>query len=166
MLLFRGASFKFMAIDPGYDRCGFVVGKVFNNSVRFLDYGYITSNKKDSITTRLLEVILDIKQLLGKYKPRYVFVEDVYFSVNKKTAINVAKVIGAIEFVALEAKAEVFVLSPNTVKKTVTGQGMAKKQQVEYMVKQLYKQNFNFEIDDVADAFAIAYAGLVELLQS
>ncbi len=166
MFRVKGANFRFIAVDPGYDRCGYMLGSVVSSAFDVLDYGYITTNASQPIPIRLLELGRDFKTLLVNFKPNYLFIEKVFFTVNKKTGLNIAKVIGVLEFLAANRKIKILELSPNSIKKTVTGQGRASKHQVEYMVRQLFKEEFNFSVDDVADAFAVGYAGMVELLRT
>lgn len=166
MFYYKGKDFSFIAVDPGYDRCGFIVGNLKQGLLKVLDYGYLTTSKTKNVHERLLELGDDFLFLLQKYRPDYLFVEKIFFTVNKKTGLNIAKVIGILEFLAQKQRATVLELSPNHIKKIVTGNGQAQKQQVEYMIKQLFRQNFDFIIDDVADAFAVAYAGIVELART
>ena len=162
----KGGNFKFVAVDPGYDRCGFMVGKLCKARLSILDYGYITTTPDEGLADRLLELGNDFDLLLKRYRPDYLFIEKIFFTVNKKTGINIAKVIGLLEFLARRRGLAVLEISPNHIKKVVTGNGQARKEQVEYMIKQLFKQSFEFYIDDVADAFAIAYTGMVELTKT
>ena len=68
--------------------------------------------------------------------------------------------IGVLTYITGATKTRVETLHPLTIKKSITGTGKATKKQIEFMVEKLYKEKFNFQIDDVADAFAIALVGL------
>ena len=72
-----------MGIDPGYDRCGFVVVE-HSGKLLVRDYGYITSDVHTNFEHRIAEIGNDFKKLLTQYKPQYIFIEQVFFSKNKQ----------------------------------------------------------------------------------
>ena len=153
-------------IDPGYDRCGFAIVSKTPTSLEVLDYGHITSDKSNTFEERLVEIGNDFKSLLEQYNPDYVFIEQVFFSKNKTTSLLIAQVIGVLTYITGAIKTRVETLHPLTIKKSITGTGKATKKQIEFMVEKLYKEKFNFQIDDVADAFAIALVGLGKISYS
>ncbi len=161
LFLERVPNGVYVGIDPGYDRCGFAIAKKADQSLEVLDWGYVTSKPETAFVDRLFEIGSDFENLLKKHKPQVVLIEEVFFSKNKKTSLNIAKVMGLLVYLSKKYKAEPFVINPLKVKKITTGNGRATKRQVEFMVKQIFKNQFGTMVDDVFDAFAVLYAGLV-----
>ena len=97
-----------------------------------------------------------LKQIVEQYCPESAAIEKLYFTKNTKTAIDVAKSIGVVLLTIKFAGIEYSEYSPLQVKQAITGYGKASKEQMQEMIKKLFKlSSFPFP-DDTADALAIA----------
>lgn len=72
------------------------------------------------------------------------------------SALPVAHVRGVILLLAIQQNVSIKSFAPNTIKQAVTGNGMAKKGEVQQMVKLLLKLEEIPKPDHAADALAIA----------
>lgn len=145
---------RILGIDPGYDRCGFGViegGKA-------LAFGVVTT-PKGKLEHRLRELAADLRGIIAKHQPDVLVIEDVFFSTNVKTAINVAQVRGVVLLIGAEAGLMIVAVKPNEVKMALTGYGKADKRQIQEMVKAVFKLKAIPKPDDAADALAIAWTG-------
>ncbi|MCC7436852.1 crossover junction endodeoxyribonuclease RuvC [Candidatus Nomurabacteria bacterium] len=153
---------KIIAIDPGYDRCGVAVVGEISGKPDVLFSVCITSNKSDEQYLRLTSIFKQLEDIIEKYKPNYLAIETLFFSVNKKTAIKVAEARGSILTLAGLKNLSIIELSPQAIKLALTGQGNASKDQVKKMVNLTIK-NVNQKIDDEIDAIAIGIAAIQEI---
>ncbi len=154
-----------MGIDPGFADMGYGVIEVSGNSARALEYGSIKTDPKQDFSKRLEDLFYKIGAIIDKHSPSVIGVEEIYFSKNIKTGIDVAHARGVILLAASIRKIQIYECSPQNVKMTVTGYGNAEKAQVQKMVKTILKLSEIPHPDDAADALAIAlWAGQQKLL--
>jgi len=151
---------KVLGIDPGYGRVGWAVVEGNHSQQRLVDVGCLDTDPKLEIMRRFEVVHEFIKELLVEYKPEAVAVEELYFSKNVKTAIDVAQARGVILLSIIQAQAPCFNYNPMQIKTTVAGYGKASKQQVQTMVKMQLKLKTVPKPDDAADACAVALTHL------
>ena len=121
-----------------------------------LDAGGICPPRKAPLPVRLAFIYAQLGALLERHPPDIVAVEEVFYSVNARTAIKLGHVRGVALLAAANAGIPVAEYSPLTIKATVTGYGLAAKQQVQFMVARLLTLARAPEPADAADALAIA----------
>lgn len=145
-----------LGIDPGYAITGYAFLNYNNNNFKVLDYGFIKTKAKSYFPERLLLIEQSLCQLIEKYKPNALAIEELFFSRNTTTAIGTAQARGVIVVTGARYKIPVFEYTPKQVKLAVTGYGLAEKEQVQEMVKMLLNLKKVPKPDDVADAIAVA----------
>lgn len=121
-----------------------------------LDAGGICPPRKDSLPQRLALIYAELTALLERHRPDVVAVEEVFYSVNAKSAIKLGHVRGVVLLAAATAGLPIAEYAPLTIKSTVTGYGLAAKEQVQFMVARLLMLACVPEPADAADALAIA----------
>jgi len=145
-----------IAVDPGYDRCGFaVVQRDAHNNDHLLYSDCFTTSASLPFEERLVRVVDTFRKLLTTYKPEACALEKVYFSSNQKTAMRVAEVRGALILTAHEARVVIHEFGPNEIKVAVAGDGRGTKRQVAAMVPRLIHIEKKVRFDDEYDAIAI-----------
>lgn len=161
--IMNSQQIKVLGLDPGIDRLGWgiVEGKSFKD-FQYISSGLISSDKKQSSEMRLKEIYTDLVQLIEIHQPTIVYAEELFFAKNVKTAMIVSEVRGVIKIAVQEGKCQYAEVHPRTLKKKITGVGNAQKQQIQYMLKQIFHFTQDPKTDDVADAIAIAYVGFLE----
>ena len=145
-----------LGIDPGFAIVGYGVLEYRNNHFRVLDYGAITTEAKTPMYDRFLSIYNDLNEIIEKYNPDFMAIEELFFNTNRTTAINVAQARGILLLSALQHGVKVFEYTPLQVKQAIAGYGRAEKQQVQQMVKILLNLDKVPKPDDTADALAIA----------
>lgn len=145
-----------LGIDPGYAIVGWGVLEYQNNHFRVLDYGAITTDAGTPMYDRFLSIHEDLNQIMDRYKPEAMAIEELFFNSNRTTAINVAQARGVLLLSALKHQVPIFEYTPLQVKQAVAGYGRAEKQQVQQMTKLLLNLDKVPKPDDTADALAIA----------
>lgn len=118
--------------------------------------GGICPPKKAQLPERLACIYGELIALFERCRPDVVAVEEVFYSVNARSAIRLGHVRGVALLAAATAGLPVAEYAPLTIKSTVTGYGLAAKQQVQFMVARLLALPAAPEPADAADALAIA----------
>lgn len=146
-----------LGIDPGIAIVGFgVIEKTRTGECKVLDYGVITTHKDTKTPVRLQQVYAGIMQLIDKYKPDAIALEELFFNNNVTTAITVAQARGVLLIASANYTENLFEYTPLQIKQALTGNGRAEKKQVQYMVKAILNLNSIPKPDDAADALAVA----------
>lgn len=122
----------------------------------WLASGGITPPKKMPLPQRLALIHAELVVLFEQYRPDTVSIEEVFYSVNAKSAIKLGHVRGVALLAAAQAAVPIAEYAPLTIKATVTGYGLAAKEQVGFMVARLLRLSAIPEPADAADALAIA----------
>ncbi len=149
---------KIIGVDPGYAIVGWGVVEYANSQFITIDYGEILTSSNTKFSERLKEIYNKLVEILNLYKPECMSIEKLFFSVNKKTAIDVAQARGVILLAASLHNISVFEYAPVEVKNAVVGYGRATKTQVMNMIKMMLNLNVMPKKDDTADALALAVA--------
>lgn len=145
-----------LGIDPGYAIVGW--GVIEYNASRFkvLGYGSIETPAHTPTEARLVQINNGIKELVERYKPDIMAVEELFFNTNITTGIKVAEARGVIIMKAHSMGVKIAEYTPLQVKQAVVGYGRAEKKQVIMMVTRLLNLEKPPKPDDTADALAIA----------
>ena len=145
-----------LGIDPGVATVGFGVISETGGRPTPIRYGVITTPAGMRFALRLSQIHNDIEELITKFKPEAIAVEELFFNTNLKTAISVAHGRAAIILAGEERGIQMYEYTPLQVKKAVTGYGHAEKKQVMDMVRRLLAMEAVPQPDDAADALAVA----------
>lgn len=149
-------TFVVLGIDPGTATMGYGIVQNGGAHVKCLGYGAISTPAGLEPQIRLNDIYKRLTELLARYKPNVVAVEDIFYAKNQKTIIQVAAARGIALLAAAQSHKRVYSFTPLQVKQAVTGYGRADKKQVQQMVKTLLKLEEQPEPDDAADALAVA----------
>lgn len=145
-----------LGIDPGLAIVGWGVVDYNGSHFRVLGYGAIETPAGTSLEDRLLMIHKGLKELIEKYHPEQMAVEELFFNTNITTGIRVAEARGVILMTAHSMGVKLFEYTPLQVKQSVVGYGRAEKKQVISMVTLLLGLQKPPKPDDTADALAIA----------
>lgn len=145
-----------MGIDPGFAITGYGIVKYEGNKFSVIDYGAITTEASMKLPQRLLLLSNRLDELIAKYKPDAISIEELFFNKNIKTALTVGHGRGVAVLAAAKSGIEVFEYTPLQVKQSVVGYGRAEKSQIQQMIKLILNLDEIPKPDDVADALAVA----------
>ncbi len=118
--------------------------------------GAIRLSKKTTLAERLYQVHRELQALIETHRPDAIAIEEVFHSVNAQTALKLGHVRGVALLAAAGHGLPVYEYAPLKIKSTVVGYGLAKKEQVQFMVARLLELERPPEPADAADALAIA----------
>jgi crossover junction endodeoxyribonuclease RuvC len=151
---------RVFGIDCGTEVTGF--GVVDSNEaaresgLEFRAMGAIRLPKTRSLPERLEQVFRELTEELERWRPDAVAVEEVFYSVNAKSALKLGQVRGVALLAAAKLRLPVAEYAPLTIKSSVVGYGLAKKEQVQFMVARLLALTELPQPADAADALAVA----------
>ncbi len=148
---------RIIGIDPGLAIVGYGVIDADHGKMKLVDYGTVTTPAGMAMPLRLTIVHDGIRRIVETYKPDCVAFEELFFTNNAKTAINVGQARGVAVIAARNAfSGEIFEYTPKQVKQALTGYGHADKNQIQQMVRIMLNLDHIPKPDDAADALAIA----------
>lgn len=145
-----------LGIDPGLAIIGWGVVKFDGFRFQTLGYGSINTPAGTKTEERLSLIYDEMHQLIEKYHPDEMAVEELFFNTNITTGIRVAEARGVILLCGEQQGIRIAEYTPLQVKQSVVGFGRAEKKQVIAMVTMLLNLQKPPKPDDTADALAIA----------
>jgi len=145
-----------LGIDPGTAVTGYGVVKAVNNTVSWVDAGVIVTDTSAPLHRRLLLIYDGVRGKIEEHAPGRVSIEEAFYGKNVHTTLVLGHARGVAMLAAAQSGCEVAEYSPREIKKSVTGNGNAAKEQVEYMVKMLLKPPVEKMKQDAYDALAVA----------
>ncbi len=150
---------RILGIDPGLAIVGWsIVDYDTDGKPHATEYGAIFTEKGLTVSQRLMEIYVDMKELIKEYKPDVCGIETLLFYNNAKTAIVVGEARGVVLLALEEGNIPVHEFTPLQVKSSISGYGKANKKQVQENVKLICELDEIPKPDDVADAIAVAIA--------
>lgn len=147
---------KILGIDPGTIKCGYAIIEKEKNRLSLVDAGFIKITEKD-LQYQLSQLIEGLDIILSDTIDS-VAMEDIFFAFNPKTVLKLAQFRGALSLRILQKHGNFSEYTPLQVKKAVTGNGKAKKEQVAFMVKRILGIKGDIKPLDITDAMAVAIA--------
>lgn len=148
---------RILGIDPGLQVCGYACLDAEGDEQRLNEAGVIRTEADDSLEQRLNRIAEDTESLLNGFKPEVVAVEKLYSHyVHPRTAILMGHARGVILQKCAAACIEVRSFSATRIKKSITGNGRASKEQVQRTIQTILCLPELPEPNDVADAIAAA----------
>ena len=145
-----------LGIDPGYAILGYGAVEAERGKIRVIDYGVVETTPKMTFPERLERLYAGTKLLLERYRPDHVAFEELFFSKNVTTGIQVGGARGVALVACQEYTDNLFEYTPMQIKQAVVGYGGADKHQVQMMVRMLLGIREIPKPDDAADAVACA----------
>lgn len=144
-----------LGIDPGIARTGWAIIKK-QTEPKLIAYGCIETKKSTPQLNRFKQLHDQLVEIIVKYKPKVICLEQLFFNRNVTTALTVGEARGIIKLCAINHQLELAEFTPLQIKTCVTGYGRASKSQVQQMVKSLLNLKTIPRPDDAADAVATA----------
>ncbi len=145
-----------LGVDPGSHATGF--GAIATGPVvRMLGGGVIRTKTAAPLPERLLTIHDRLAEAIEEHRPDVVAVENLFNAKNARSSLILGHARGVILLVGARAGCEVAEYAPREVKKALTGNGAAQKEQVRFMVMRLLNLKSEPALDQ-SDALAVALA--------
>ncbi len=144
-----------LGIDPGSRNCGYAIVKKESRSIVLVEAGLIKIKKK-FLQHQIVELVEGLDIILSGHRIDEVAIEDIFYAFNPKTVLKLAQFRGALSLKILQEIGNFAEYTPLQVKKALTGNGKAAKEQVAFMVKHILKIKKDIKPLDITDAMAVA----------
>ncbi|WP_455012528.1 crossover junction endodeoxyribonuclease RuvC [Mogibacterium timidum] len=147
---------RILGIDPGYAIMGYGVLDYNGNRFKTVGYGSVETEAGLPMPERLKLLYDGLTEIIQKYEPDEVSIEELFFNRNVTTAIGVGEARGVAMLACVEGGLVVSEYTPMQIKQALVGYGKAEKVQVQMMVKTILNLPEVPKPDDTADAVAAA----------
>ena len=147
---------RILGIDCGTERTGYGLIESDGRSHQMVAAGAISTSPKHPLELRLLHIAQGLRDVIRVHAPSEAAVEEVFYSLNVKTALKLSHVRGVALMTIAEAGLGLGEYSPLEIKTSVVGYGRAEKQQVKLMVHSLLHLKDEIHSEDACDAIAVA----------
>ncbi len=161
---------RILGIDPGTWRTGVGVIDTQGNRYQMVHAEVVRAPQKSAIHHRLRKIHAELVEIIKKFRPEILVMESVFYAKDLYAMVRLGEARACAMLAACELNLEMVEYTPASIKKSVTGNGRATKEQVQNMVKTLLNLR-ELPIEDSSDALAIAIChvhsgGTRNLLQS
>lgn len=146
---------RIIGIDPGLTKTGVGIIEVKNNSISYIYSQTIYSDATQDISIRLKYFYDNLTTIIQTYQPSISAIEETFLNSNPATSLKLGHARGCLILTLALNNLKVYEYSATKIKKTITSNGRAEKQQIQAMVKILLPKA-NFKSEDEADALAVA----------
>ncbi len=149
---------RVLGIDPGSRVTGWGIIATAP-ALRCLDGGIIRPDADLPLADRLAHIHAAVAEVLARHAPQAMVVESLFNARNAHSSLVLGHARGVILLAGAQAGLEVAEFAPGEIKRAVTGNGQATKEQVRFMVMRLLGLREAPPLDQSdALAAAVAYA--------
>lgn len=148
-----------MGVDPSLNGTGYGVLKKEGSRLLFLTSGVIDSSKCETTEAKLFKTHTVLSDVIKEFKPFKVGMEKTFVNKNPQTSLLLGMARGAIMLTIVSNNLSITEFAPNFIKKAITGNGKAEKEQLGFMVKKLISgipPEKSFKTLDETDALSVA----------
>ena len=145
-----------LGVDPGTLITGFGIIQVERGQYSVIDYDVVKNSGAHSMPLRLKKIYDRLSEIINQYHPDEFAIETAFYSKNVQSALKIGYARGVSILAAVNCQIPTSEYSPREIKKAVTGNGAASKQQVQFMVKSQLKLRDAPKYFDASDALAVA----------
>lgn len=154
-------SINVIGVDPGIADTGFGIVRGYGSLIRDYTFGTIRTSKTETLPSRLHRIFSELCSILNSGKSDLMVIEDI-FSLKQypKSSIALGKVCGVILLAGSQHGVPAMELPAKEVKRVLTGNGNATKDQMERAVRHFLKRDTPITPSHASDAIALALVGL------
>src|SRR5260221_8545852 len=149
-----GPALRILGIDPGLRITGFGIIEKNGSKLAYVVSGCIKSGDSD-LPDRLKIILENLREVIAQHQPHQIALEKVFVNINPASTLALGQARGTAICAAVDAGLPVSEYTALQVKQAVVGNGHAKKEQVQQLVKRLLGLA-GVPSADAADALACA----------
>jgi crossover junction endodeoxyribonuclease RuvC len=148
-------SIQVLGIDPGSHFTGYGLVRTDGLKIEILSYGVIVPPAQASFNERIGVIAAEFEILLERICPEVTVIERIFLGKNADSAFKLGHARGVIVASAMRAGSNVVEYATRKVKKGITGNGAASKEQVQMVLVAGFGLTGPLQID-ASDALALA----------
>lgn len=145
-----------IGVDPGTLVAGYGVVRAEGSVLTLLDVGIVRNAASASMPLRLRRLHESLLAAIDRHRPDEFAIETAFYSKNAQSALKIGQARGAALLAGALRELPVTEYAPREIKKAVTGNGGASKEQVRYMMMSLLRLSTAPKHLDATDALAVA----------
>jgi len=151
-----------LGIDPGTITMGYGVIEAKDDEITLVDCDALATPKRSPIGERLNYLYQRLLEIMSRYQPDAVAIEQPFMAKNVKAALAVGRAQAIAILAAANRGILVYEYTPARIKEQVTNYGGSSKEQVQEMVRLQLGLSEVPQPSDAADALAVALCHLRE----
>ena len=148
------AAVRILGVDPGLRITGFGIVDRGVSRLAYVTSGCVKSGAGD-LASRLKIILEGLREVIAEHRPHEVAIEKVFVNANPQSTLALGQARGTAICAAVLAGLPVAEYTALQVKQSVVGNGHARKEQVQHMVRRLLALPGD-PSPDAADALACA----------
>ena len=153
---------RVLGIDPGTVVMGYGVIDSKDDEITLVDCGALTSPLRSPIGERLSYLYNKLVEIISRYQPQVMAVEQPFVAKNVKSALAVGKAQAVAILAAANKGIPSHEYTPAQIKQRIANYGASSKEQIQEMVRLQLGLAQIPEPSDAADALAVAICHLRE----
>ncbi len=148
---------RILGIDPGTNVLGFAIIDATKLRMTVVEMGVVTFAHIGAEHTEKLRYIFEqVQDLIRQYEPTQMAIEAPFFGKNVQSMLKLGRAQGVAIAAGMVNKLETTEYMPKKIKKAITGNGNASKEQVAAMLENILKRTFTEKYFDATDALGAA----------
>ena len=153
-----------LGIDPGTLFMGFGIIRQTDGVLSVLEMGTLRLTAVSDPYERLSRIHEKVTALIATHQPDAFAIEAPFYGKNVQSMLKLGRAQGVALAAALQSGLKACEYPPRKVKKAITGNGNASKEQVSDMLQRLVKNKLSGQSLDATDALAVAICHHFQLL--
>lgn len=150
-------STRILGIDPGTNVLGFAIISADKKNIQVIEIGVVTFAHIGSEQTEKLRYIFEqVQDLIRQHQPTEMAIEQPFYAKNVQSMLKLGRAQGVAIAAGMVNNLATTEYLPKKIKKAVTGNGNASKEQVAGMLESILKMKFSEKYFDATDALAAA----------
>jgi crossover junction endodeoxyribonuclease RuvC len=154
---------KILGIDPGTIVLGYGIIDARVDLMTLVAAGTLKCDKRSGAEERLCYLYDGLCDIIEKYQPEVVSIEQPFFAKNARSALAIGKAQAIAILAAAKHRLPIYEYTPRQVKMRVAGHGGSEKEQVQETVRLQLNLKEAPQPTDVSDALALAICHVIEM---
>ncbi|MCC6816060.1 MAG: crossover junction endodeoxyribonuclease RuvC [Saprospiraceae bacterium] len=148
---------RILGIDPGTNILGYGIIEQQGQNAKVLTCGVILLKEYENQQTKLREIFLQVQEIVESYQTGVLSIELPFYGKNAQSMLKLGRSQGVAIAAGILMGMEIHEFSAKKIKKSITGNGNASKEQVAHMITRLLNYPVESNYLDATDALATAY---------
>ena len=149
-------SYKILGVDPGTNQLGYAIIEIRGKEIKLITLGVLNLKSYPDHQTKLKEIFLQLQEIIETYLPKHMSVEAPFYGKNVQSMLKLGRAQGVAMAAAMTMGINITEYAPKKIKKSVTGNGNASKEQVAAMLNSILKMKIETPNLDATDALSAA----------
>ena len=148
---------RILGIDPGTNVLGFALIDADKRAIQVLEIGVVTfAHLGADHTVKLRYIFEQVQDLVRQYRPTEMAIEAPFYAKNPQSMLKLGRAQGVAIAAGMVNGLVITEYMPKKIKRAITGNGNASKEQVAGMLENILKRPFQEKYFDATDALAAA----------